>query len=820
MNNYTELISKYINGDLSATEKTAFETELNSNAELKKEYKLQVNITKGAERMGLKNQLNASFKKVRTKKRLQKSVIGLAIALAVAGAILIVKNTAQQSHSENKVMYELNEEGKNTWAEADKQLESQLFQLNPERDTIIETQQGIVIAIPAHAFKQANGTVPTKTIDLEIKEAMTAAQIMNAGLSTMSNDQLLETGGMFYINAREGDDNLVIDQSKPLNVNVPVNTNKNDMMLFKGERMADGSINWTDPTPMKRKLSTVDITKLDFYPEHFLDTLKALGYNTKNKKLTDSMYYSFSGYCDLVSTESPVTIATSDTAKASSCITIVNSAKLTAASYRSTSSGNKPFDGQNLFKGNCSMCHSLGNDKLTGPGLKNVMQRVPNRTWIKKWIMNSDKMVHNGDAYAKKIKRENGNAAMTVFEGTLSGQELDALIDFLSQNTAKENCEIDPSRIKAIWNNKFNRTILATKEFEERLKVIFTTCDSRIFNLYVHNLDKNLYEIDSMAANLLSGDQRKKFLEFYARKDGGVDISDTQNKQLQAYFEVKRTAYTKAITATLQKMYHSEREKSQIAFTEFMKQQNNENIRYASNFAQELDINLTEAYGQLGFKRRRTNGNLTATTHTYVSSPFVYANYVSAPVLQTGWSNVDRYTYEATASRTGLNYTDPKSGKKVNIAYKPVSVTIANYKDYDRVLCYMIPDKLSSFQTMKNTGTKFHETFNELMGYAIVTIGFKGDQRYYHAIKKALPQNYTVSLTSIKPEALDQLLNTSFPLNQPTDLAKEIDYQAFDMKETLRQNKIAKREAVRYHLLPMVLPCASAPVGEDNFPAN
>ena len=61
---------------------------------------------------------------------------------------------------------------------------------------------------------------------------------------------------------------------------------------------------------MKRKLTTVEITKLNFYPEHFLDTLKAMGFDTKNKKLTDSIYYSFSGYCKFGDYDSPINYET------------------------------------------------------------------------------------------------------------------------------------------------------------------------------------------------------------------------------------------------------------------------------------------------------------------------------------------------------------------------------------------------------------------------------------------------------------------------------------------------------------------------------
>jgi hypothetical protein len=68
MINYTEIITKYIAGELSDTDKTTFEKELNSNNELKKEYELQLQIIEGAKRLGLKNQVSSSFKAVKTKK--------------------------------------------------------------------------------------------------------------------------------------------------------------------------------------------------------------------------------------------------------------------------------------------------------------------------------------------------------------------------------------------------------------------------------------------------------------------------------------------------------------------------------------------------------------------------------------------------------------------------------------------------------------------------------------------------------------------------------------------------------------------------------
>lgn len=809
MKNYIEIIAKYINGELSEAEKATFEKELATNADLKKEYDLQLQIIEGTKRLGIKNQVASSFKTVKTKKYISKAIIGLAITVAVIGAVVLVKKSINKSASE--VLYELNEQGNSNWGEADKRLESQVFKLNPLRDTIIETQNGIVFSVPAKAFLNKQGIAPTETIDVEIKEAMTASEIMKAGLSTMSNGQLLETGGMFYVNARVGEENLTIDKSKPLNANVPVNNNKKDMMLFKGERKADGSINWVDPKPMKKKLTTVDITKLNFYPEHFLDSLKAMGFDIKNKKVTDSVYYSYSGYChfDNYSSPSRYDLETENEGRYS-----FDEAISSTKSDTIKTSQNRTF-GEKLFQKNCAVCHSIGKQKLTGPGLEGLLGRIPKGQWLRNYILNNNKVIASGDAYAKSLILANGGTdGMGEFE-FLKDDEINSLIKYITQTEnwnidneydVGEGCyEIDPSRVKAIWNGEFRKTILATKEFEERLKVIFKTCNSSILNLYVKNLNKNLYQIDSLAATLLEGELRNKFLEFAERRDGGVAISDKRSQALQTYFEEKRAIYSKAVSETLQKMYEKENAQNVETFNKRNSQALEESIRASKTFNEEIEINMDDAYRQLGKKRPQA---------------VISEDYVSADITQTGWNNVDRYVIESTINRSTLNYTDPQSGKKAIIKYETITVTVNKFKDYDRVVCYMIPDKLSSFQLMKNTENGFKENLNELMNYSIITIGFKDEKTFYNEIKSAKAQAYTIELNPIKAYDLDKKLNQCFPLNQQADIMKDINYQLFDLKETIRTNKIKRREEVRNRLYPVVFPCtfpAAQPTKIDSF---
>jgi len=91
-------------------------------------------------------------------------------------------------------------------------------------------------------------------------------------------------------------------------------------------------------------------------------------------------------------------------------------------------------NGAKLFKQNCAVCHySHSDQKLTGPGLKGVFDRVPKpaEEWLIKWILNNEKLIKSGDPYANKIYNEYNKAAMTVFEGQLTENDVKDILAFL-----------------------------------------------------------------------------------------------------------------------------------------------------------------------------------------------------------------------------------------------------------------------------------------------------------------------------------------------------------------------------------------------------
>jgi mono/diheme cytochrome c family protein len=96
-----------------------------------------------------------------------------------------------------------------------------------------------------------------------------------------------------------------------------------------------------------------------------------------------------------------------------------------------------PAHGAKLFKQNCAVCHSLTDQKLTGSGLRGIIDRVPKPEieWLRKYILNNEKVLKSGDAYAKKLKAQSGETSMTVFEGQLTNEELNDLLMYVLSNT-------------------------------------------------------------------------------------------------------------------------------------------------------------------------------------------------------------------------------------------------------------------------------------------------------------------------------------------------------------------------------------------------
>ena len=81
---------------------------------------------------------------------------------------------------------------------------------------------------------------------------------------------------------------------------------------------------------------------------------------------------------------------------------------------------------------------------------------------------------------------------------------------------------ISPALIQTIQEKKFANTFLATKAFETRLKVLFEIGNDKYVQLYLENLNKEMWEVDQLVAGQLEGKYKERFTQFANEKLGNV----------------------------------------------------------------------------------------------------------------------------------------------------------------------------------------------------------------------------------------------------------------------------------------------------------
>lgn len=681
-----EQIERYLMKQMNATERTAFEEQLRKNPELQQEVDMQHQLMQGIKHLALKDVAKNAQSKWKFNQNIWKFGLGgTLIATLAVSAVLITQNLtdgviASANPVEKSVkQVHLGED----YVDVNPSLPSTYFSINAEKDTLLVSNKGVFVVIPEGAFLDENGKPVTDNVVVEWKEALDAQNILTAGLGTTSNGELLETGGMFYLQAWQNGKALSIDPNNPIVTDIP-GTPAPGMMLFDGEIQADGNVNWVNPKPLERFLTPADIMTLNFYPPAYLPKVRELGKDAGNRSYTDSLYYSFAG--------------------------------------------------------------EIGGNNSKKP------------TW-------------NYTEYFDKDKEEwvtvNGGDAMPVDQ------------EFIS------NC-IDPAKIQAIRNPKFNGTLLATKEFEDRIPAIHGSCNGALLDLYVNNLDKPMWYIDSLAWCVASN--KDEFRAFYEQKQGKTKQSKPGLEKLQQIYEKQQEAHTKAAQKAEAKYWDAYNKAEQASRNRKTEQSAEELNRLRKVFLEELEMNLDEACKQLGYTR--------------VSGPGTIA-VITSP----GMKNIDQYVFESTLNRTTLDYTDPLTGKKAVIKYEAMSLTLSNEGDMDKVFVYLLPNKLSSFNRISKKENVWRENLNELLKYDLLAIGYKNGQAHVYHQKGINPQNYTGSLDKVSDSKLKSMMAEYNRGTLNSEIAADRKHWLLDLTDQKRHTDNKTREDYKAAIRQAICPC-------------
>jgi hypothetical protein len=649
-------IETYLNGTMPADERAIFETNLSGDAGLREAVDLQRELMKGIGRLALQGKVRAARRHYLRTRYLKWGGFGSGFVLAVIAVVLLTGKPKGLMNGHTQAL-----------ESPERHLPVQDFPLDGSRDTVIVTKGGIVLAVPAGGFLDEHGQPVKGPIDIQFREALDPASILRSGLSTRSGDRWLETAGMFDFEVSQNGKPLRVNPKSALFARIPTDSVRKDMLVFTGKRLADGSIDWVNPREPEHFLIPVDIHALDFYPPHYLDSLRRWGHQSGNRAFTDSLYYSLARFFV----------------------------------------PNKSRDSIELDRG------------TGGPVLPEPAGERP-------------------------------DSSGPYYGGGGSSKDL-----FVSLN-----CGINPAKIKTIWADPFQNTLVATREFEERMHVIHAVGDPKLLDLYINHLNLALSTIDSMAAGKVSGELRQRFLAFAARHEGGVAIGSKPLEQLKRYYIKKANEYTTSIARVQREFWNGQGRLDSVALRragEYAEQESARNLRIFDEYA-------------------------TANGKGY-----------AVRIVETGWHNIDAYV--------PWKMSTP-------IIHDSAVVRVASGSGYDAVYVYLIPDQLSSFIRMESIDGRFEGSLWPRMKFSLIAIAYKDEQAYFYSQGVIhTGENPAITLTPVDKAALDRELGRLSSASQASDLRKEQEFRRFERQDNKRIRQNYERLLLTSDLLRFLYPC-------------
>ncbi|HOZ41002.1 MAG TPA: cytochrome c [Flavobacteriales bacterium] len=793
--NLIELADRYLRGEMNATDSAAFEVRMRTNAELRELAEDQRALLGGIKRLALRPAVNKAYRSYKFGKWLPRIGGAVVIAVLAVGAWMLVKESGHSAEAASDASGQVEQ----LLALSDTTgtgLPALVMMIDPKKDTTMITPNGLVVDIPKGAFIDEAGKAITKPVRVTMLEAIDGVDIMKAGLITMSGDTLLETGGMFYIDAQVDGKRVSIDPTKPLTVMVPSEQADPRMMLYEGVMTEEGVVDWRNPKPLSHTLIPVDITTLDFYPPGYLAKVAELEKDATDKRYTDSLYWSFSGEYARYAFQG-------EAAPADSSWTDSLTDKAFARSADANSHGH--MKGAFLFATNCSSCHRPERD-LTGPALNGARQRWEGRGDIYAWIKNSSAYLKTGNHYANELFRKWNKSVMTPHD--LSDAEIDQILRYVDMASSPSSglMGIDPAKVQAIWNERFNGTNIATREFEERMHEVHRTCDNQVLELYANNLDKDLSQLDSMVVHMGHG----AFASFALRNDGRVDLPAHAAERLRNVYAEWSQRYAEVARRTQEEFDQKEAQADQQAFQRQIDRQVKDSQQDSERFNKEFNANLRSVYQQLGYP---------------MTPPAPPRSAFAVPITNPGWWNVDKAVLAATTSRSSMSYTDDRSGKTATLTYTPVTIEMADKDSFSELRVYLIPQELNSYQRVMETNGVFTEKLNALFQYDLVCMGWKEGQLYAASRQDiSATGSITLSMEPTDEESLRRMVRTpQMTASLVSDLVEQSRHLEWLELEAKRQQAKAKREEFRSALMAVVFPCwgEGVPAAEESpYPSH
>lgn len=821
--NWNQLIERYLENELSAEGKVAFEKELAQNARLQEELEMHQLVREGVKRAGQRQAIQQVGKRYHLRKKVVQGTIAVLVLSALSASLWLVmsKKSLQEAASEQT---SINTE---QIAQMEKSLpfdgiQAEYFTYEGGK-ALFESESGVLVSLAPNSL-ELNGEIYSGPALIQWQEAQDAAAIVKAGLSTTSGDRLLETQGMFSFQAFTPDGRtLDVNEKGGVYVQVPVNEIKKDMLLFEGIKGKNGKIDWQNPKQLEKLPTPALMQEMDLYPPGYEAKLDELKWHAA-KKQRDSLYLSL-GEDDFDIVElSDENIKTNNHYKAASID------DYTYSIIENNDSIDFPQD-----KAKWEFTYKRINE--------NEIEVIADVFISDKWNINSlvlpdgafgfptefklnesnDFLVINNVIEPKPILRydEIADENLSYHEGKIQLKQKIKILtkkDFELKGTykfqpcTKDHClvpyennftlyvsnngiksekketttHIPPSKVLAIWKPKFNNTILATRDFEKRMKAIHATCSEKVFDVYANQPNKALWELDETVYKM----GYPVFQSFAEERVGKIELDNAHMNNLRMYYQngVKqlKEAAKKDRNRELKKRLQWDYQlgKSQI------KEQERTSNRVSRALNEEYNYNLKNVYKQLGrsvgFRVPRARRN-------------------EASVM-----NIDRYVWNATVARQSTEIVDSLTNRTAKISYSKFEVSVQNASAYPKMYLYLFSKEINSFQRIDAVNGKFIYQLNDAMNYDMAIIGINSSGYYYHELRSQKAGELgEIALNQVSEKDFDRAINAlnNNRLKKPMKLNKELDWLFLEQKDFGVQRKRKEQQAFRTTLKPIVFPC-------------
>ncbi len=288
---HIELINQYLNNLLSGEAKSNFIQKLETDTEFNSLYQEHLIVVKGIERAALKQDIANAKQAYTTTKWIKIAGIGIIVVSTIILLYTLLNSLTseieQPNQEQNNALIQFEktdstEEKETVYKDTLRTMSStqmgidslvptkqvgssinlvrfkkqpQVIRLDVSKDTIIKCKEGTVLKIKANSFVYAGSGKPVNgTIDFEVTEYYQLSDILLANLTTTSKGEQLETGGMLYIEARQGEGLVELKSNSTIDILMPTKSKKESMQLFSGV-MGENGIDWI---PENEELEMMD----------------------------------------------------------------------------------------------------------------------------------------------------------------------------------------------------------------------------------------------------------------------------------------------------------------------------------------------------------------------------------------------------------------------------------------------------------------------------------------------------------------------------------------------------------------------------------